>query len=153
MRNVANLPPAVDFESISAFKLSLWRRQWQPTPVFLPGESHGQGSLAGDGPQGGGESGVTEATKHACKLSQLAPSAWDISEVVDARAHLWTTLSQRPSNAGETVLAISLKQGHLKSILSPRAPHWAYRDLVKSPSRFEMAPLIQSCFFPFLLYF
>ena len=23
-----------------------WRRKWQPTPVFLPGESHGQGSLA-----------------------------------------------------------------------------------------------------------
>ena len=25
-----------------------WRRTWQPTPVFLPGESHGQRSLAGD---------------------------------------------------------------------------------------------------------
>ena len=25
----------------------LWRRKWQPTPVFLPGESHGQRSLAG----------------------------------------------------------------------------------------------------------
>ena len=24
-----------------------WRREWQPTPVFLPGESHGQRSLAG----------------------------------------------------------------------------------------------------------
>ena len=24
-----------------------WRRGWQPTPVFLPGESHGQGSLTG----------------------------------------------------------------------------------------------------------
>ena len=24
-----------------------WRRPWQPTPVFLPGESHGQRSLAG----------------------------------------------------------------------------------------------------------
>ena len=24
-----------------------WRRKWQPTPVFLPKESHGQGSLAG----------------------------------------------------------------------------------------------------------
>ena len=27
-----------------------WRRKWQPTPVFLPGESHGQRSLAGYGP-------------------------------------------------------------------------------------------------------
>ena len=24
-----------------------WKRKWQPAPVFLPGESHGQGSLAG----------------------------------------------------------------------------------------------------------
>ena len=24
-----------------------WRRKWQPTPVFLPGEAHGQRSLAG----------------------------------------------------------------------------------------------------------
>ena len=28
-----------------------WRRAWQPTPVFLPGESHGQRNLAGYGPQ------------------------------------------------------------------------------------------------------
>ena len=27
-----------------------WRRKWQPTPVFLPGESHGQRSLAGYSP-------------------------------------------------------------------------------------------------------
>ena len=27
-----------------------WRRAWQPTPVFLPGESHGQRSLVGYGP-------------------------------------------------------------------------------------------------------
>ena len=27
-----------------------WRRKWQPTPVFLPGESHGQRSLVGYGP-------------------------------------------------------------------------------------------------------
>ena len=29
-----------------------WRRQWQPTPVFLPGESHGQRSLVGYSPYG-----------------------------------------------------------------------------------------------------
>jgi len=27
-----------------------WRRAWQPTPVFLPGESHGQRSMAGYSP-------------------------------------------------------------------------------------------------------
>ena len=30
-----------------------WRREWQPTPVFLPGKPHGQRSLAGYRPSGG----------------------------------------------------------------------------------------------------
>ena len=37
-----------------------WRRKWQPTPVFLPGESHGQRSLAGYHPWGHKESDRTE---------------------------------------------------------------------------------------------
>ena len=37
-----------------------WRRKWQPTPVILPGEFHGQGSLAGYSPWGCKESGKTE---------------------------------------------------------------------------------------------
>ena len=37
-----------------------WRRKWQPTPVFLPGESHGQRSLAGCSPQGRKESDAAE---------------------------------------------------------------------------------------------
>ena len=39
-----------------------WRRAWQPTPVFLPGESHGQRSLAGYSPWGCKESDTTEVT-------------------------------------------------------------------------------------------
>ena len=33
--------------SLSRFTFMHWRRKWQPTPVFLPGESQGQGSLVG----------------------------------------------------------------------------------------------------------
>ena len=33
--------------SFSLFAFMRWRRKWQPTPVFLPGESQGQGSLVG----------------------------------------------------------------------------------------------------------
>ena len=36
------------------------KRKWQPTPVFLPGESHGQSILAGYSPWGCRESDVTE---------------------------------------------------------------------------------------------
>ena len=33
--------------SLSLFTFMRWRRKWQPTPVFLPGESQGQGHLVG----------------------------------------------------------------------------------------------------------
>ena len=39
-----------------------WRKAWQPTPVFLPGESHGQRSLVGYSPWGRKELGMTEVT-------------------------------------------------------------------------------------------
>ena len=43
-----------------------WRREWLPTPVFLPGENHGQRSLAGYSPWGCKESDTTEwrGTQH-----------------------------------------------------------------------------------------
>ena len=37
-----------------------WRRQWHPTPVFLPGKSHEWRSLVGYNPWGHKESGTTE---------------------------------------------------------------------------------------------
>ena len=39
-----------------------WRRKWQPTPVFLPGKSYGQRSLAGYSPWGCKELDTTETT-------------------------------------------------------------------------------------------
>ena len=39
---------------------SVQRRQWQPTPVLLPGKSHGQGSLVGCSPWGSWELDMTE---------------------------------------------------------------------------------------------
>src|SRR5574340_1103377 len=41
-----------------------WRREWLLTPVFLPGESHGQRSLAGYSPWGCKESDTTERLAH-----------------------------------------------------------------------------------------
>ena len=42
----------------------LWRRKWQPIPVFLPGASHGQRSLVGYSPWGHKESDTAEATEY-----------------------------------------------------------------------------------------
>ena len=41
-----------------------WRRKWQPTPVFLPGESHGQRSLVGYSPEGCKELDTTNPPSH-----------------------------------------------------------------------------------------
>ena len=46
--------------SLSLFTLMHWRRQWQRTPVLLPGESHRWRSLVGCSPWGGKESDRTE---------------------------------------------------------------------------------------------
>ena len=48
--------------SLSLFTFLHWRRKWQPTPVFLPGESRGRGSLLGCSAWGCTESDTTEAT-------------------------------------------------------------------------------------------
>ena len=42
-----------------------WRRKWQATQAFLPGESHGQRSLVGYRPPGCKESDTTEVTWRA----------------------------------------------------------------------------------------
>ena len=47
---------------LSDFTFLHWRRKWQPTPVFLPGESQGQQSLVGCRLWGRTESDTTEAT-------------------------------------------------------------------------------------------
>ena len=48
--------------SLSLFSFMHWRRTWQPTPVFLPGESQGWGSLVGCGLWGRTELDTTEVT-------------------------------------------------------------------------------------------
>ena len=49
--------------SLSLFTFMHWRRKWQPTPVFLPGESQGWGSLVGGCLWGRTEPDTTEATQ------------------------------------------------------------------------------------------
>ena len=48
-----------------------WRREWLPTPVFLPGEFQGQRSLAGYSPWAHKESDTTEPHTHHMKFYYL----------------------------------------------------------------------------------
>ena len=59
---LANAGDTRDMGSIPRVRKIPWRRKWQPTPVFLPGESHGQRSQMGYSPWGHKELDVTEAT-------------------------------------------------------------------------------------------
>ena len=72
-------PIVLNFVPIFAYLSgAFWRRKWQPTPVLLPGESHGQRSLAGYSPWGRKELDMTEQLTHTHTGAfsvPLAPSA------------------------------------------------------------------------------
>ena len=59
--------------SLSLFTFMHWRRKWQPTPVFLPGKSHGQRSLVGCSPF---------VTKSQARLSDQHLLTYTIVEVM-----------------------------------------------------------------------
>ena len=62
-----------ELESVDAIficsSLARWRRRWHPTPVLLPGKSHGQRSLVGRSPWGLEESDTTEQLHFYFSLS------------------------------------------------------------------------------------
>ena len=50
--SVVKNPPAMQETWVRPLGQILWRRKWQPTPIFLPGELHGQRSPVGYSPWG-----------------------------------------------------------------------------------------------------
>ena len=65
--------------SLSLFTFMHWRRKWQPTPVCLPGESQGRGSLVGCRLRGRTGSDTTEATQ---QQQQQLPHIHGITQYV-----------------------------------------------------------------------
>ena len=101
------------------YYLLTWGRKWKPTPVFLPGEFHGQRSLVGYDPWGRKESDTTVHT--ALIWLGLSCGTWDLVS--------WPGIEPRPPALGAQSLShwslritllmrelrISEVQGHLKS--------------------------------------
>ena len=60
-----------------------WRRAWQPTPAFLPGESHGQRSLDGYSPWGRKELATTEqlTISHIFHCTALNGAAYHLNKI------------------------------------------------------------------------
>ena len=77
----------------------LWRRAWQLTQVFLPGDSHGQKSLAGYSPRGLKDWDRTEVTcMHAwlwnlVPRSGMEPGLWEVKVLTTGPSgnSLWST--------------------------------------------------------------
>ena len=72
--------------SLSLFTFMHWRRKWQPTPVFLPGESQGQGSLVGCCLWSRTELDTTEVTQQQQEEARVMILSHSLSE--GKRGHL-----------------------------------------------------------------
>ena len=74
-----------------------WRRAWQPTPVFLPGESHGQRSLAGYSPWCCKIIGHDWATKQLTQvLGRCSPKVSSKGLTTSSHSHHLPWLGGRP---------------------------------------------------------
>ena len=81
-----------------------WRRQWHPTPVLLPGKSHGWRSLVGCSPWGHEESDTTERlhfhfhalekemATHSSVLAWRIPGTGEPGGLPSMGSHSWTRL-------------------------------------------------------------
>ena len=81
--------------SLSLFTFMHWRRRWQPTPVFLPGESQGWRSLVGCRLWGCTESDTTEATAAAVfAIVGFSKVSWmNIKSLICFWSEVWGSLS------------------------------------------------------------
>ena len=97
--------------SLSRFTFMHWRRKWQPTPVFLPGESQGQRSLVGCclwGHRVGHDWSNLAAAAAAAGLQTLAeqqdlrgtPWSWHKSR---SAVRLCLSIENGPQKAGQTL--------------------------------------------------
>ena len=67
---------AADLGSMPGVRNSPWRREGQPTPVFLPGKSHGQRNLVGCSPLGRKELDMTDLTLSPYPYSRRCRPGW-----------------------------------------------------------------------------
>ena len=95
----------VEHDWVTSLSLFMhWRRKWQPTPVFLPGESQGWGNLVGCHLWGHTESNMTEATWQHRELYSISCNnlQWKIIYIY---IHITESLCQTPNT--NTILQIN----------------------------------------------
>ena len=97
--------------SLSLFTFMHWRRKWQPSPVFLPGESQGQGSLVA------AVYGVTQSRTRLKWLSSSSSSSISLSLAAQKGAAPGESMGPRSSRGTVHYVIISacLKCGETQS--------------------------------------
>ena len=75
-----------------------WRRKWQPTPVFLPGESQGRGSLVGRCLWGRTESDTTDATEQQQQQQDCSKGCKGLFHSLFHNGPAWSVLLASSTN-------------------------------------------------------
>ena len=109
-----------------------WRRERLPTPVFLPGESHGQRSLAGYSPQGRKESDTTERLTFPSSLTWLCFSSLGVPTSQDKRNYRLVSTSR---SAGTRIQS---QQAPFRRELGVRVSHLLCEVICNSTSAFHL---------------
>ena len=107
----------------------IWRRQWQPTPVLLPGKSHGRRSLVGYSPWGRWQSDTTEQLHFHSSLSCIGEGNGN---------PLQCSCLENPRDAGAwwaAVSGVSQSQTRLKRLSSSSSIHMNYTQMFKPESK------------------
>ena len=149
--------------SFVVFSLTFQRRQWHPTPVLLPGKSHGRRSLVGCSPWGHKESDTTERLHFHFSLSWTGEGngnplqcsclenprdggAWwaAVHGVAQSRTRLKRLSSS--SNSSSSLTFRSLMHMELSSVYSV----WECSNfiLLHVPVPFSHHHLVKNCVFP-----
>ena len=115
-----------------------WRRTWQPTPVFLPGESQGRGSLVGCHPWGRIELDTTEATLQQQQQQILKLPPGGRSYLYAAHQHV----DFRPVGTRRLMMLSPTNLTTNPSEKCPQADHSLIIKLLATPSSFESISLL-----------
>ena len=107
--------------SLSLFTFMHWRRKWQPTPVFLPGESKGRGSLMGCRLWGHTESDTTEATWQLSRPFRCQ-SSWTGQWMKQCRLSAFPREGSTQWRACPGVTRLTFRAGASAAIWSPVLP-------------------------------
>ena len=110
----------------------LQRREWQPTPVFLPGESHWWRSLVGYGPGGHKESDMTEQLTH---ISLSFPSSQLVSW-----SFVWLAAHRLSIKGTSLLLALRLAAGRPSWALSPARRRSAFTLTLPGDESVALSP-------------